>query len=126
MEAFATFVYANFVRLLCFHCSDVLSLTSSEVLPPGVFLRISPFLQQGGMPLEGLGMPFCASRGFSSPSARLGPAGGVGGVSVRASLLLSPRFIRGLRRLELLSCGELLLIFLYDWLSLLISVRLTR
>ena len=29
------------------------------------------------MPLEGLGMPFCASRGFSSPSARLGPAGGV-------------------------------------------------
>ena len=41
----------------CFHCSDVLSLTSSEVLPPGVFLRISPFLQKGGMPLEGLGMP---------------------------------------------------------------------
>ena len=30
------------------------------------------------MPLEGLGMPFCASRGFSSLSARLGPAGGVG------------------------------------------------
>ena len=78
MEAFATFVYANFVRELCFHCSDVLSLTSSKVLPPGVFLRISPFLQKGGMPGEGLGMPFCASRGFSSPSARLGPAGGVG------------------------------------------------
>ena len=67
------------------------------------------------MPLEGLGMPFCASRGFSSPSARLGPAGGVGeslvARSVRASLLLSPRFIRGLGRLELLSCGELLLFF---------------
>ena len=31
------------------------------------------------MPLEGLGMSFCVSRGFSSPSARLGPAGGVGG-----------------------------------------------
>ena len=34
-------------------------------------------------------MPFCASRGFSSPSARLGPAGGVGesliACSVRAS-----------------------------------------
>ena len=65
-----TFVYANFVRQLCFHCFDVLSLTSSEVLPPGSFLRLSPFLQKGGMPL-------CASRGFSSPSARLGPAGGL-------------------------------------------------
>ena len=67
------------------------------------------------MPLEGLGMPFCASRGFSSPSARLGPAGGVGEYlvarSVRTSSLLSPRFIRGLRRLELFSCGELLLLF---------------
>ena len=31
------------------------------------------------MLLEGLGMPFCASRGFSSPSARLGPAGGASG-----------------------------------------------
>ena len=31
--------------------------------------------------------------------------------SVRASSLLSPRFIRGLGRLELLSCGELLLFF---------------
>ena len=84
------------------------------------------------MPLEGLGMPFCASRGFSSPSARLGPAGGGGGGeslvarSVRASSVLSPRFIRGLRRLELLSCSELLLIFMSDWLSLFISVRLTR
>ena len=68
------------------------------------------------MPLEGLGMPFCASRGFSSPSARLGPAGGVGeslvARSVRASSLLSPRFICGLGRLELLSCGELLLLFM--------------
>ena len=82
------------------------------------------------MPLEGLGMPFCASRGFSSPSARLGPAGGVGeslvARLVRGSSLLSPRFIRGLGRLELLSCSELLLIFMSDWLSLFISVRLTR
>ena len=41
-----------------------------------------------------------ASRGFSSPSARLGPAGGVEELlvarSVHASSLLSPRFIRGL------------------------------
>ena len=41
-----------------------------------------------------------ASRGFSSPPARLGPAGGVEeplvARSVHASLLLSPRFIRGL------------------------------
>ena len=82
------------------------------------------------MPLEGLGMPFCASRVFSSPSARLGPAGGVGeslvASLVRASSLLYPRFIRGLGMLELLSYGELLLHFMSDWLSLLISVRLTR
>ena len=71
-----------------------------------------------------------ASRGFSSPSARLGPAGGVEeplvARSVHASSLLSPRFIRGLGIRELLSCGELLLLFMSDWLSLLISVRLTR
>ena len=51
------------------------------------------------MPLEGLGMPFCSSPRFSSPSARLGQAGGVGeslvARSVRASSLLSPRFICG-------------------------------
>ena len=82
------------------------------------------------MPLEGLRMTFCASRAFFSPSARLGPAGGVGeslvARSVCASSLLSPRFIHGLGRLELLSFGELLLLFMSDWLSLLISVRLTR
>ena len=67
------------------------------------------------MPLEGLGMPLCASRGFSSPSARLGPTGGGGGgggESLVASSLLSPRFICGLWMQELLSCGELLLLFL--------------
>ena len=82
------------------------------------------------MTLEGLGMPFCASRGFSSPSARLGPAGGVGeslvACSVRASSLLSPRFIRGLGILELLSFSELQLLFMSDWLFLVISVRSTR
>ena len=68
------------------------------------------------MPLEGLRMPFCASRGFSSPSARLGPAGGVEGPlvarSVHTSSLLSPMFIRGLGIRELLSCGGLLLLFM--------------
>ena len=67
------------------------------------------------MPLEGLGMPLCVSRGFSSPSARLGPAGGVEeplvASSVHASSLLSPWFIRELGIRELLSCGELLLFF---------------
>ena len=90
-------------------------MTSSEVLPPGSFLRLSPFLQKGGMPLEDLGMPLCASRGFCSPSAQLGPAGGwlsLVARSVHASSLLSPRFIRGLWIQELLSCGELLLLFL--------------
>ena len=69
------------------------------------------------MPLESLGMPLCASQGFSSPSARLGPAGGVEeplvACSVHASLLLSPRFIRGLEMQELLSCGKLLLLFFF-------------
>ena len=68
------------------------------------------------MPLEGLGMPLCASQGFSSPSAQLGPAGGVEeplvARLVHACSLLSPRFIRGLGIQELLSCGELLLLFL--------------
>ena len=61
------------------------------------------------MLLEGLGMPLCAARGFFSPTARLGPAGGVGeplvARSVHVSSLLSPRFIRGLEMQELLSCG---------------------
>ena len=68
------------------------------------------------MPLVGLGMPLCASRGFSSPSTRLGPAGRVEeplvARSVHASSLLSPRFIRGLGIQELLSCGGLMLLFL--------------
>ena len=67
------------------------------------------------MLLEGLGMPLCASRGFFSPPARLCPAGGVEeplvARSVHESSLLSPRFICGLGMQELLSCGELLLLF---------------
>ena len=49
-----TFVYANFAST----APMSFRLTSSEVLPPGVFLRVSPFLQKGGMPLEGLRMLF--------------------------------------------------------------------
>ena len=71
-----------------------------------------------------------ASRGFSSSSARPVPAGG--GVeplvarSVHASSLLSPWFIRGLGMRELLSCSELLMLFMSIWLYFLISVRSTR
>ena len=67
-----------------------------------------------------------ASRGFSSPSARLVPAGGgeepLVARSVHASSLLSPRFIRGLGIRELLSGGELFMFFMSVWLSFLISV----
>ena len=56
-----------------------------------------------------------ASRGFSSPSARLVPAGGgeepLVARSVRTSLLLSPQFIRELGILELLSFSELQLFY---------------
>ena len=67
------------------------------------------------------GCPCVASRGFSSPPARLGPAGGVEeplvARSVHAGSLLSPQFIRGLGIQELLSCGGLLLPVL-SWLVL--------
>ena len=82
------------------------------------------------MPLEGLGMPFCASRGFSSPSVRLGPAGGVGGVSGRvfgARELVSVSSVHlwtGDTGVALVRRTQLL--FMSDWLFLLISVRLTR
>ena len=63
-----------------------------------------------------MGCPCVASRGISSPPARLGPAGGVEkplvARSVHASSLLSPLFIRGLGIQELLFCGGLLLPFL--------------
>ena len=46
------------------------------------------------MPLEGLRMPFSASRGFSSPSARLGPErdGGTSGCA-RARFCLIGSFV---------------------------------
>ena len=56
-----------------------------------------------------------ASRGFSSNSARLVPAGGgeepLVARSVLASSLLSPWFIRGLGMQELLSGSELLMFY---------------
>ena len=71
-----------------------------------------------------------ASRGFSSPSTRFVTAGGGEepqvARSVCASSLLSPRFIRELGILELLSFSKLQLFFMSDWLFLLISVRSTR
>ena len=84
---------------------------------PVSFLLLSPFLQNGGggggWRWAVSGCPCVASRGFSSPPARLGPAGGVGeplvACSVHTSSLLSPRFIHGLGIQELLSCGGLLL-----------------
>ena len=72
-----------------------------------------PSFRRAGWRWAVSGCPCVASRGFSSPPARLGPAGGVDeplvARSVHASLLLSPRFIRGLGIQELLSCGGLLL-----------------
>ena len=51
-----------------------------------------------GLPL--LPLDFCPTRGVEEPLVAR---------SVQASLLLSPRFIRGLGIQELLSCGRLLL-----------------
>ena len=45
VETFATFVCANFASTTPMS----FRLTSLEVLPPGVFLRVSPFLQKGGV-----------------------------------------------------------------------------
>ena len=84
------------------------------VLPPGIFLCISPFLQKGGVLFESSqDARVRASRGFSSTSARLVPAGGgeepLVARLVLASSLLSPRFIRGLGMRELLFGSELLM-----------------
>ena len=63
--------------------------------------RVALVLLPEGLPL--LLLDFCPAGGVEEPlKAR----------SVHASLLLSPRFIRGQGRQELLSCGGLLLPFL--------------
>ena len=82
---------------------------------PGLPLLLPPSFQKGGLKGGGspdalvllpeglplLSLDFCLARGVEEPlDAR----------SVHASLLLSPQFIRGLGRWELLSCGGLLLL----------------
>ena len=101
-------------------------MTSSEVLHPGSSFSL-PTFRRAGWRWTVSGCSCVASRGFSSPPARLGPAGGLEeplvACSVHASSLLSLRFIRGLGLQELLSCGGLLLPFCPGWLSLFISAR---
>ena len=58
--------------------------TSSEVTHPGSSLLLSPFLQKGEMGVGGLRMPYVASRGSSSPPARLGSSERGGGASGRS------------------------------------------
>ena len=104
-----------------FPCADVLSSCGDFFgshaprafpffsLPP--FRRVGFFFFFGG----GGGCPSVASRGLPLLPLDFCPAGGVeeplDARSVHASSLLSPRFIRGLGRQELLSCGGLLLPF---------------
>ena len=64
------------------------------------------------MEVGGLGMPLCSFPRVFLSSRSSWSSGRGGGVSGHASLLLSPRFIRGLGVQELLSCGGLLLPFL--------------
>ena len=88
-------------------CGDFFGSHTPRVFP---FSLPSEGRDEGG---GGLGCPCVASRGSSSPPARLCPARGVEeplvARSVHVSSLLSPRFIRGLGIQELLSCGGLLL-----------------
>ena len=62
--------------------------------------RVALVLLPEGLPL--LPLDFCPAGGVEEP---------LDAHSVHASSLLSPRFIRGLGRKELLSCGGLLLPF---------------
>ena len=91
-----------------------LARTSSEVPQPGASPSSPSLPSEGrdegggsrdalvllpeGLPL--LPLDFCPARGVEEP---------LDACSVHASSLLSPRFIRGLGRQELLSCGGLLL-----------------
>ena len=133
--AVEVFAYVSLRKLLSpfrlfFHCADVLSwwLLRKSCTPglPSSLSLPSEGRDGGGRSWDAR----VASRGFSSPPARLGPAGGVEeplvARSVHASSLLSPRFIRGLGVQELLSCGGLLLPFCPGWLSLFISARSVR
>ena len=89
-------------------CGDFFGSPTPRGFP---FFSLPPFRRAGGLGLpyvllpEGLSLlplDFCQAGGLEEPlDAR----------SVHASSLLSPRFIRGLGRQELLSCGGLLLPF---------------
>ena len=119
MEVFA---YVSLCKLfspfrLFFRCADVLSCwLLRKSCTPGLSFFSLPSFRRAGWRWAVSGCPCVASRGFSSPPARLGPAGGVEeplvARSVHASSLLFPPFIRGLGVQELLSCGGLLLPFL--------------
>ena len=99
-----------------FPCADVLSSCGDffgSHAPRSFPFSLPPFRRAGGGGGGVSGCPCVASRGSSSPPARLCPAGGLEeplvARSVHACSLLSPRLIRGLGVQELLSCGELLL-----------------
>ena len=125
------FVCANFsffplqallpLRRCPFFLNDSFGSHAPRVFPSSLSLP-SEGRDRGGQSRDALVL---LPRGFSSPPARLGPAGGVEeplvARSVHASSLLSPQFIRGLGIQELLSCGGLLLPFFPGWFSLLIS-----
>ena len=104
-------------------------LTSSEVLPPGVFLRISPFLQKGGMPLEGLGMPIVLPEGFPLLPLDLVQREGWGSLWLHVQCARAPFCLLGsFVDWGYWSCSRVAnsFFFMSDWLSLLISVRSMR
>ena len=81
-----------------------------ESRTPGLPL-LPPSLQKGGCG-GNLGLPLCyLPRAFLSSRSTKRVEGLLVARSVHASSLLSPWFIRGLGRQELLSCGRLLLPF---------------
>ena len=59
-------------------------MTSSEVLHPGSFLLLSPFLQKGGMEVGGLGLPLCCFLRVFLSSRSTWSSGRGGGTSGRA------------------------------------------
>ena len=65
-------------------CRCPFLMTSSEVLHPGSFLRLSPFLQKGRMAMVGLGMPLCCFPRVFLSSCSTWSSGRSGGDSGRA------------------------------------------